>query len=198
MKEIAIEIDGKKVKAEEGMTILDAARSVGISIPTLCFHEKLEPYGACRLCNVEIGSGARTRLVASCVYPVEEKLVVKTRSPRVVEVRRLLLQLLLARAPGAKVIQDLAREYGAERTPFEKESAYCILCGLCVRYCAEIKKANAIGFIGRGTEREVMFIPEIAAKACPSCKECFSLCPTDVLQSNFLLSQALVFPEVKT
>jgi NADH dehydrogenase/NADH:ubiquinone oxidoreductase subunit G len=198
MKEYIVEIDGKKVTAQEGMTILEAARSAGINIPTLCFHEKLEPYCACRLCTVEIGSGARTRMVASCVYPVEEKLVVQTRSPRVAEIRKILLQLLLARAPGSKVIQDLACEYGAKTTPFDKESAYCILCGLCVRYCAEIKKANAIGFIGRGTEREVMFIPEIAAKECPGCKECFSLCPTDVLQSNFILSQALVFPEAKT
>jgi len=138
MKEYIVEIDGKKVNAKEGMTILEAARSAGIRIPTLCFDEKLEPYGACRLCTVEIGTG-RTRMVASCVYPVEDKLVVKTRSPRVDQVRKTLLQLLLARAPGSKVIQDLACEYGAKTTPFDKESAYCILCGLCVRYCAEVK-----------------------------------------------------------
>jgi NADH dehydrogenase/NADH:ubiquinone oxidoreductase subunit G len=198
MKKVTLEIDGKKVEAEDGMTILEAARIVGIDIPTLCYHEKLEPYGACRICSVEIGSGTRTRLVTACVYPVEENLVVRTKSERVIRARKMLLELMLARAPGTKVIQDLAREYGVERVRFETESAYCILCGLCVRYCAEVKKANAIGFIGRGTDREVAFIPEIAAKECPGCRECFSLCPTQLIQANFLLAQALIFPEEKT
>ena len=198
MNRVTLEIDGKRVEAMEGMTILEAAQSVAISIPTLCYHEKLEPYGACRICSVEIGTGARTRLVTACVYPAEENLVVRTRSERVVKARKMLLEMILSRAPGAKVIQDLAQEYGVERTRFKKESAYCILCGLCVRYCAEVKKAHAIGFIGRGTEREVMFIPEIAARECPNCKECFPLCPTDVLRANFFLAQALTFPELKT
>lgn len=198
MKEINLEIDGQKVKANEGMTLFQAAKSVGISIPTLCFHEKLEPYGACRICSVEIEERGKSRAVVSCVYPVEEGLKVRTSSKKLTKVRGMLTELLLARAPGAKAIQLLAQEYGVSKVRFEKESAYCILCGLCVRYCKEIKKANAIGFVGRGTEREVMFIPEIAEKTCLSCKECFPLCPTDVLQANFLLAQALVFPKAGT
>ena len=198
MKEITLEIDGQEVKAKEGTTILEAAKSVGIKIPTLCYHEKLEPYGACRICSVEIGTGDRTRLVAACVYPVEENLKVKTKSEKVLKVRRMLLELMLARAPGAKVLQDLAREYKVKKIRFEKESSFCILCGLCVRYCSEVKKKNAIGFIGRGTGREVMFVPEIASRECPSCKECFSLCPTNALQANFLLAQALIFPSLSS
>ena len=89
MKGITLEIDGKKMKAKEGMTLLEAARELGIEIPTLCYQEQLAPYGACRLCSVEIIKGARSRVVASCVYPVEEGLIVKTDSPRVVSIRKI-------------------------------------------------------------------------------------------------------------
>jgi len=194
MSEITLQIDGREVKAEEGMTILEAAQSAGISIPTLCHHEKLEPYGACRICMVEIEARGRTNLVAACLYPVEQNLVVRTRSERVDKTRRVLLELMLAHAPDAAELQDLAREYGADKARFEKESSFCILCGLCVRYCAEVKKKNAIGFVDRGTRREIIFIPEIASKECWDCKECFPLCPTEALQATFLLTKALMSP----
>ena len=106
----------------------------------------------------------------------------------------MLLELMLACAPEAKALQDLAQEYEVKKVRFEQGASFCILCGLCVRYCAEVKKKNAIGFAGRGTEREVTFIPRIAAKECPSCKRCFPLCPTEALQANFVLTQALMFP----
>jgi len=176
------------------MTILEAAQSVGIYIPTLCHHEKLEPYGACRICTVEIEARGRTNLVAACLYPVEQNLVVRTRSERVDKTRKVLLELMLAHAPDAAELQDLAREYGADKARFEKESSFCILCGLCVRYCAEVKKKNAIGFVDRGTRREIIFIPEIASNECWDCKECFPLCPTEALQATFLLTKALMSP----
>ena len=72
MSKIHLQIDGKEVEAEEGMTILDAARSVGINIPTLCHHELLEPYGACRICVVEVEAGGRKGLAAACVRPVDQ------------------------------------------------------------------------------------------------------------------------------
>jgi len=197
MKEITLQIDGQAVKAREDMTVLQAARRVGIAIPTLCYHEKLEPYGACRLCSVEIGTAPQTRLVASCVYPAENNLVVNTRTERVTKVRKVLLELLLTLAPGSKIIKDLALEYGADANRFKKDTSFCILCGLCVRYCSEVKKANTISFVSRGVGREVMFIPEIAAKECPSCQECFALCPTNVLEANFKLAQALMFTDEK-
>jgi len=193
MKEVTLEIDGRTVKAEEGMTVLQAASKAGIEIPTLCYHEKLEPYGGCRICCVEIGSGERTRMVTACTYPVAENLVVKTESPKVIEARKLLLELLLSRAPTAKRIQDLAHKYGVEKTRFEISPSFCIACGLCVRYCEEVKKKNAITFVGRGVEREVVFVPEIASKECPPCQECFELCPTGILKPNFLLVKALTY-----
>jgi len=194
MSEITLQIDGREVKAEEGMTILEAAQSAGIFIPTLCHHEKLEPYGACRICTVEIEARGRANLVAACLYPIEQNLVVRTRSERVDKTRKVLLELMLAHAPDAAELQDLAQEYGANKARFEKESSFCILCGLCVRYCAEVKKKNAIGFVDRGTRREVIFIPEIASKECEDCKECFPLCPTEALQATYLLTKALMSP----
>ncbi len=176
MEKVRLEIDGKLVEAEEGMTLLQAARKIGIDIPTICYDEKMAPYGACRLCMVEIGRNNKTRLVASCVYPVEDKLVVKTESERVIKTRKMILELLLSRCQSGP-IETLAKKYGLEKSRFPGEDTGCVLCGLCVRYCGEIKKANAIGFMGRGVERGVAFLPEIAPKVCLSCRECFTLCP---------------------
>lgn len=189
MSEFSLIINDQKVKAKEGMTILEAARGAGIDIPTLCYHEGLAPYGACRLCTVEIAKGQRSRLVASCVYPAEEGLVVKTESERVVKGRKLILELLLARAPNVQVLREYGMKYGVDLSKFDAEPTSCILCGLCVRYCAEVKKKNAIGFISRGTERAVMFFPEIASEECPKCGECFAICPTGVLPSNYALNR---------
>ena len=207
MSEVTLIINDEEVKAKEGMTILEAARSVGIDIPTPCHHEKLAPYGTCRLCTVEIVRGQRSRLVASCVYPVKDELIVKTESEPVLKGRKMLLELMWARAPGVQPIRNYGMRYGitgvqagrdygiaygisATKTKFEIEPTFCILCGLCVRYCAEVKKKNAIGFIGRGTEREVVFFPEIAREECPNCEECYSLCPTGALPSHYALAEA--------
>ena len=194
MSEILLKIDGKEVNAQEGMTVLEAARNAGISIPTLCHHEKLEPYGGCRLCLVELEMRGGTRLVVSCVYPVENNLVVRTRSEKIDRIRKMILQLLLAHAPDAFDLQDLAHEYGADKNRFEKEASFCIHCGLCVRYCAEVKKKNAVGFVDRGIRKEISFIPEIASRECWNCKECFPLCPTEALQAAYVLVEAFAFP----
>jgi len=182
MKQIHLAINGKEIIAEEGMTLLEVARAAGVDIPTLCYHERISPYGACRLCTVEIIRDGKTRLVTACNYPAEEGLEVITNSDRVIRLRRMILELLLPIAPHG-ALQKLAREYGIEQQHSDGEPTFCILCGLCVRYCAEIKKANAIGFVGRGTERRVAFFPEIANTICADCRECFGLCPTGKLAS---------------
>jgi len=197
MTTIPMQIDGRSVQAEEGATVLDAARSVGIAIPTLCHHEKLAPYGGCRLCIVEAEAGGRAQIVASCVYPVERDLVVRTSSEKINRIRKTLLELLLARAPEAPQLVELAKEYGADRNRFEKDASFCVHCGLCVRYCAEVKKKHALGFIDRGPNKEICFIPEIAARECNACKECFELCPTSFLQAAFVLVEAFAFPPAR-
>jgi bidirectional [NiFe] hydrogenase diaphorase subunit len=194
MNEILLQIDGKEVKAREGMTVLEAAQSAGISIPTLCHHEKLEPYGGCRVCIVEVEVRGWTRRVVSCVYPAEKNLVVRTRSEKIDKIRKMILELLLAHAPDSPELQDLAQAYGADKDRFEKEASFCIHCGLCVRYCAEVKKKDAVGFVDRGIRKEISFIPEIAAKECWDCKECFPLCPTEALQAAFVLTKSLISP----
>ena len=194
MSEILLQIDGKEVRATEGMTILEAARGEGIPIPTLCHHEKLEPFGGCRICMVEIEVRGWTQLVVSCVYPAAENLVVRTRSEKIDRIRKTILELLLAHAPDAPDLQEMAEVYGADKNRFEKDASFCIHCGLCVRYCAEVKKKNAVGFVDRGIRKEISFIPEISAKECWDCKECFPLCPTSYLQAAYVLTEALAFP----
>jgi NADH dehydrogenase/NADH:ubiquinone oxidoreductase subunit G len=140
---------------------------------------------------VEVEVNGWTRLVVSCVYPVEKDLVVRTRSEKIDKTRKIILELLLAHAPDSVELLELAQTYGADKDRFEKAASFCIHCGLCVRYCAEVKKKHAVGFIDRGTRKEISFIPEIAAKECWDCKECFPLCPTSALQAAYVLTEAL-------
>ena len=196
MNEILLKIDGKELKVKEGTTVLEAAQCAGIFIPKLCHHEKLIPFGGCRLCLVEVESKGWSKLVVSCVYPVEENLEVRTRSEKIDRIRKTLLELLLAHAPNSPELQDMAQEYGADKDCFDKEASFCVHCGLCVRYCAEVKKLNAVGFIDRGINKEICFIPEIASKECKNCMECFPLCPTSYLQAAFVLTEALAFSKI--
>ncbi len=177
MDNVTLEIDGKQVKAYENMTVLQAARLAGIDIPTLCYNEKLAPYGGCRLCLVEVSRNNRARRVASCIYPVEEGLVIKTDSEQLRKIRRMILELILPLSPTGPVLA-LAEKYGLKRSRFTAEQSDCVLCGLCVRYCDEIKKANAVGFTGRGIGRKAAYIPDIASRVCSSCRECWGLCPS--------------------
>lgn len=196
--EVVLNIDGKEVRAAEGMTVLQAARAAGVSVPTLCHHEKLEPYGGCRMCMVELESRGKKTYVVSCLYPVAKDLVVRTRSAQVDKIRKVILEELLAHAPHSPELVRLAKEYGAERDRFEKEASFCILCGLCVRYCDEVKQKHAVGFADNGARRKIRFLPEIAEQECWDCQECFALCPTSYAQAAYFLTEALAFPGRRT
>jgi bidirectional [NiFe] hydrogenase diaphorase subunit len=183
---VNIVIDGKKVQIDKGNTLMQAAKKLGIHIPSLCYHEKIKPYGACRLCIVEIERKGRSKIVASCAFPAEEGLIVHTESPKVEQIRKSLVELYMALFPFNPEIKRLAKKYGLVSTRYKKEYNYCILCGLCVRYCEEVKKNNAVGFIGRGINKRVAFIPESAYfKKCKDCMECMDICPTGVFPSNY-------------
>lgn len=194
MSDTQLQIDGRQVTADSSMTVLQAARQAGVDIPTLCHHDKLEAYGGCRLCMVEVESRGKTSYVVSCTYPVEKDLVVRTRSEKVDKIRRVIVEELMAHAPDSPELLRLAYEYGADRNRFEKEPIFCVMCGLCVRYCAEVKGAHAVGFIENGPKREISFIPERAAQACWDCQECFTICPTSYAQAAYMLTEALAFP----
>ena len=195
MSEVTLEIDGVEVRAEEGTPILEAARGAGIDIPTLCYHPALSAFGACRICSVEIVSRGRTRIVTSCNYPVEEGLVVDTKSPTIMETRKLISEFLLARCPNVPVIQDLARQYGVEKPRFKqgKEDEKCILCGLCSRICEERIGANAINFVGRGVDRKVetpfQQTDDIDLDMCLACGACATVCPTGAIKLEDITSK---------
>jgi len=179
-----IKIDGISFDAPEHFTILDAARFLGLDIPTLCYHEGLSPGGNCRLCVVEIGKGERTKLVTSCTYPVEEGLVVRTSSERVIKARKMTLELLVAQSPTSKVLQDLASKMGLKQVRFKPKWESCINCGLCVRMCEEQMKAKAIGFVNRGNKLKITTPFDMESEDCRKCGACMYICPVVTLRCH--------------
>lgn len=179
---INITIDSRKLQVPEGWTILEAARENGIEIPTLCYHEALEPYGACRLCVVELGRGSRSQLVASCVYPCEEGAVVHTDSEMVRRSRRTTVELLMASAAHIPQIQELAAQMGVTEPRMRLQPDDCILCGLCVRACKEIVGVSAISLVNRGVDKKVKPPFEIASRDCIGCSTCVFVCPTGAIK----------------
>lgn len=201
-----VTLNGSMATAKPRMTILELARANGIEIPTLCYHEELSPIGACRLCLVEV-ERSRT-LVASCHTPVSPGMVIYTHSPKVLEARRIIVELLLARHPSSCIFCNKANmcqlraiaadlEVGAPRFrlasryyPIEEDNPYiirdltkCVLCRRCVRACQEIKKADvyAIAYRGSKSKLTVDFDQPLDKEICHDCEVCVSVCPTGAL-----------------
>ena len=188
-----LSIDGKKVTVPEDSTILDAARAVGVEIPTLCHHDGLEPWGGCRLCVVDLWRPGWDedwfKMVTSCNHPAEDGLKVLTKSKRIVETRGVILDLLLARCPEAPLIQQMAADYGIEETSYapRKEPDDCILCALCTRVCDHLDIA-AISTVNRGAGKEVAPPFHEPPPDCIGCLACAEVCPTNCIPyetSNF-------------
>lgn len=203
---VTFTMNGRKIMAEEGTYILDAARENGIDIPNLCYDKGLAPFGGCRLCLVEI-EGSK-KLVASCSVKVKEGMVVYTESEKVVKVRKDILDLLLSNHPvdcltcdkvGKCKLQDYAYRYGIGKGSYkgekknyaidtlnpvmERDQNKCVLCGKCVRVCKEVQITNAIDFSGRGFNTKITtgFDQPIDYENCRLCGQCISVCPTGAL-----------------
>jgi bidirectional [NiFe] hydrogenase diaphorase subunit len=179
-------IDGIPVQAREGWTVLETARYYGIHIPTLCFHEALQPAGGCRLCVVEAREGNWSKVVISCLYPPREGLEILTNSDRVQNGRRWILEMLLADCPASPEIKKLARTFGVVSTRFtiKDTGEECLRCGLCIRVCEEIVGAMAISFGSRGVTKHVATPYMVPNDACVSCGSCVAVCPTLAAQTR--------------
>ncbi|MBU4603037.1 (2Fe-2S)-binding protein, partial [bacterium] len=204
---INIKVDNIKIRVEEGITILDAAKEAGIKIPTLCVMPELEfAPGSCRICVVEVvGIPA---LVASCAYPVREGLKIYTNNKRVIKARKMTLEFLLASHPldcmtceknGSCVLEDLAYDFGIKKSRFEqnkkeitldnnnpfivRELDKCVLCGRCVETCNEIQQSNILDFGYRGTKTEIIVDGGVDLKDsnCVFCGQCVAVCPVGAL-----------------
>jgi NADH dehydrogenase/NADH:ubiquinone oxidoreductase 75 kD subunit (chain G) len=215
-KVVELTINNIKVNAEEGMTILDAAKSVGIHIPTLCHLKNLFPTGACRICSVEV-EGQRG-LIPSCAYPVYQGMVVETDSNRVQRARKTIVELLIENHPQDCLIcvrnkncelQDLSAQYGVREHRYagehkdhaidisspsmERDPAKCILCGRCVRVCNEVQNVGAIDFTKRGFKSIVTtpYNKGLNISDCILCGQCIIVCPTAALREKSQIKEVM-------
>jgi heterodisulfide reductase subunit A len=180
---IPCQIDGRAVSVPQGSTILDAANILGVRIPTLCYSPLVEPYAACRICSVEAEfPNGKRRVVTACNYQVWKGLKVHSDTDKIRRIRRMIVEMLLARCSHVPVLQELAREYGICEIRLEQQDEKCILCGLCVRVCAEVVKRSAISFAGRGLGRVVTTPYNRPTEACIACGACAAVCPTGVIE----------------
>jgi len=183
-------IDGKLIEAAQGESVLQVVRQAGVKLPTLCYWDGLPAYGACRLCMVEMTAPTQI-VIAACAYPAEDGMVIETQGKPAVAIRKAMLEFLLARCPTSEVILEYAHAAGISETRFTSDytgrlaapgSEMCILCGLCVRICRDLVGASAIGFNGRGAERQVGTPFFLQSEACIGCGACAYVCPTNAIR----------------
>jgi NADH dehydrogenase/NADH:ubiquinone oxidoreductase subunit G len=169
-------INDRVVEAEPEETILSAALRAGIKIPNKCHNGQLKHFASCRLCMVEVVQGKRKRLVASCAFPARDGLEIKTETPQIVSIRKMLIELLWPTVP------DYAKQYGVTKSRFPSGNSECNLCGQCVRYCNEVAKKGVAYFKGRGINRHIAIVPGLEQE-CVYCQKCMGLCTGGALMN---------------
>lgn len=198
---VTFTVDDKNVMVSPGQTIFEALqRMPGIgNIPALCYNSAVKPYGACRLCTVEVSEdqGKNFKFVAACLYPVSNGIIVKTNTGKIRKLRQGIIELLLARCPNVKIIQELADTYDVEKPRFSLGDQDCILCGLCVRACQETIGKSAISLVNRGIYKEVAapFYAYELDEGCIGCGDCAYVCPTGAIRMG--ADGKAVLPKVK-
>lgn len=195
---IKIKINEKEQEFTQGTTILDAAKSMGHIIPTLCNHDHIEPFGGCRVCLVEVANERNPeikRLLPACTLKIEPGMIVNTDTEQVIESRTFMIQLLLSRCPDSEEMVKFAAEHGVSKDKGSQDNVgeyllqeasplretNCILCGLCVRVCAEVTERDAIGFTNRGMKRRVTTPFDRFDEKCIGCGSCAYVCPTNAI-----------------
>jgi len=177
---VNVSIDGAILHAVKGRSVLDTAIEYGICIPHLCHVSYLSDIGACRLCIVEHVQNGRSEVTTSCTLNVAEGMVIKTDTDKIRKLRRNLAELLVAEAPNSRAIQDIALRCGVKEVRYPFRNADCVLCGRCVRVCAEVWKARAKGFVGRGKNRHVEYVFGVKPDFCKQCDNCIQICPMTI------------------
>jgi heterodisulfide reductase subunit A len=185
-------LNNRSVEFEAGKTLLEVCRKHNIPVPSLCYDKALSPYGACRLCVVEINQQGKKSIQASCTYQAEPGIEVLTDTPELLNMRRTVVELLMARAPESKKVREIASALGVKETRFVKLNKDCILCGLCVRMCRERMGRNVLGFANRGDNRKVVPPFDINSEICMACGACRFICPTAAERLNKLTNKITV------
>jgi len=179
-KYVTLTIDGAKIRAPRGASVLDAALEYGICIPHLCHVRGLTPIGACRICIVEVIRHGRSKITASCTLEVEEGMEILAHSEKILKARKNIAEMLVAEAPNSRAIQDIAVRCGVKEVRYPFNNKNCVLCGRCVRACDEVWQSKSLGFVGRGQERAVRLPFDVRPEFCKRCNACIDLCPMTI------------------
>ena len=194
---VNITIDGHQIQAKEGSTVLQNAQAMNIDIPTLCFHKEVSPFGACRLCSVEVKANGKWKLAASCQVEVEKGMEVKTDTETVKESRKLAAALLYYKYPTTRAVRDVAAKLGVDVEEAKADGRDCILCGLCTRTCHEIVGVDALRFQDRGLGRAVDETKiEFVTANCIGCGSCAYVCPTGFVQMESVDDKRIIWNKV--
>lgn len=177
---VTLTINGAKIRAPRGTTVLDAALDYGICIPHLCHMPGITPIGACRLCIVELIKDGRSKVTTSCTLEAEQGMVIRAHSEKILKARKNIAEMLVSEAPNSRAIQDVAVKCGVKTVRYSFRHQDCVLCGRCVRVCDEMWQSKSLGFVGRGLARDVRLPFDKRPDFCKRCNACIDVCPMTI------------------